>query len=252
MAKVKDPDVDKQIHAGRREKLRRLFCEHGLDTFNETQVLEYALGLTQPRVDTNPTAHRLMNTFGSLIGVIEAHPEKLQQIDGVGPSAAVFLSFLRQFLTYAAHLQKPTVQIKSPGDALGFLEGVMKTLSVEHFFLVALDKNGRVILQDIFQGNLDKVDIDTREIVDAVLRRKASSVIFAHNHLGASPSPSDADVRMTRRLVNVLLPLDIGVMDHIIFGEGGETYSFAAQNLLDVFKREHAAFAGSRDYEDYI
>ena len=251
MAKVKDPAVDAQIHAGRRDKLRKLFTEHGLQTFNEVQVIEYALGLVQLRVDTNPTAHRLINTFGSLIGVIEAHPDKLKEIDGVGPQAAVFLSFLSQFITYTAHLRKPEIQIKNPADAVAYLRGVMGTLSKEHFFVLALGKNGRVLLQDVFVGTLDNVVLDVRGIIDVLLRVKAKSVIFAHNHVDGSPAPSDADVRLTRSLVNLCMPIGIDVVDHVIFGKDGDNFSFA-EAFLHVFKREHLAFMQSKDYEEYV
>ena len=66
MAKIKDLETDKQIHHGRREKLRALFLKYGLESFNEVQVIEFALGLSIPRIDTNPAAHRLINKFGSL------------------------------------------------------------------------------------------------------------------------------------------------------------------------------------------
>jgi len=84
------------------------------------------------------------------------------------------------------------------------------------------------------------------------LRVKASRVIFAHNHVSNSPAPSDADMRLTRMLVNVLLPLGIDVVDHIIFGKDSETYSFSGENFISVFKNEHKAFVASKDYEEYV
>jgi len=253
MAKV-DPKTDAQIHHGRREKLRQSFKNYGLHTFNETQVLEFALGMTMPRVDTNPTAHRLINTFGSLDGVISAHPDKLKKVDGVGEQVAFFLSFLKEFVTYIMAAQKKDQKIVTPADATERLREVMKTYPTEHFVVLCLDKAGAVILQHVIRGSIDKVDIDLREIIDTIFRVRAVSVVVAHNHLDGNTNPSDADVHLTRTIVNVLLPLGINLMDHIIFGSGSDTpeYSFVRSGMLDVFKREHRAFSVSKDWKGVV
>jgi DNA repair protein RadC len=253
MAKNKDKSIDEQIHKGRREKLRKSFLDFGLVSFNETQVLEYALGLAIPRIDTNPTAHRLINTFGSLTGVIDAHPDKLSEISGIGEQAAIFLSFLKQFVTYYRRVSRDaSAKINTPAQAVEILREVMKTYTTEQFVLLCLDKSGSVILeQTTTSGDLDKVDLNLRQIVDIVLRVKTASVIVAHNHLGESAAPSDADINLTRYLVNILMPLGVHILDHIIFAAGGSVYSFHDHNLLEIFKREHKSFAQSRDFEEY-
>jgi len=253
MPKIKDEAVDKQIHHGRREKLRKSFLDFGLVSFNETQVLEYALGLAIPRLDTNPTAHRLINTFGSLTGVIEAHPDKLREVSGIGEQAAIFLNFLKQFVTYYQRKARDTnAKITTPAKAIEYLREVMKTYSTEQFVLLCLDKSGAIILeQTTTSGDLDKVDINLRQIVDIALRVKTASVIVAHNHLGENASPSDADIMLTRWLVNIFTPLSIKVIDHIIFAATGLVYSFHEHKLLEIFKREYKSFATSRDFEEY-
>ena len=253
MAKIVDKEIDMQIHAGRREKLRQLFLKYGLQSFNETQILEYALGLCIPRIDTNPTAHRLINTFGSLHGVIDAHPDKLREVAGIGESAAIFLNFLKQFITYYQNSIKDTkIKIKKPSEAINHLREVMKTYSTEQFVLICLDKSGAIILeQTTTTGDLDKVEINLREIVDIVLRVKTASVLIAHNHLDNDVTPSSADILLTRYLVNIFIPLGVDVMDHIVFGSEGASYSFHEQKVLDIFKREHKSFAINKDYEEY-
>lgn len=253
MPKIKDEAVDKQIHHGRREKLRKSFLDFGLVSFNETQVLEYVLGLAIPRLDTNPTAHRLINTFGSLNGVIDAHPDKLRKVAGIGEQAAIFLNFLKQFVTYYQKSARDRgTKINTPGQAIEYLREVMQTYSTEQFVLLCLDKSGAIILeQTTTSGDLDKVDLNLRQIVDTALRVKTASIIVAHNHLGESASPSDADILLTRWLVNIFAPLSIQLVDHIIFAGSNAVYSFNAHKLLDIFKREHKSFALSRDYEEY-
>jgi len=251
MPKIKDDKTDAQIHQGRREKLRQSYEKYGLETFNETQVLEFALGMVMPRIDTNPLAHRLIDAFGSLNGVIGAHPDKIRSVAGAGVQVAFFLSFLKQFVTYYANTSKKDEHIITPNDAIESLRAVMKTYPTEYFVIVALDKTGAVLLRHSIRGSIDKVDINLRDIADAVLRVHSSSIFFAHNHLDGHVTPSDADMRLTRAMVNVFLTLGIDVMDHIIFGKDTE-YSFARAGIIDIFKREHKAFVVSKDYEDLV
>ena len=251
MAKVQDPKTDKEIHNGRREKLRLSFQRYGLETFNETQVLEFALGMTIPRIDTNPTAHRLINIFGSIDGVISASPDKLKKVPGVGPQSANFLHFLKQFVTYMMGIERKSKKVNSPSDAIELLRNIMQTYSVEHFIMVCLDKNGTILLHDKVRGNIDKVDIDLRDIADIALRVNTSSIVFAHNHLNDKTNPSDADMRLTRSLVSVLAPLGINIIDHLIFA-GDKYFSFFASGILDIFRREHKAYACSQDYKDIL
>lgn len=227
--------------------------KHGLSAFNQTQVLEYALGLVIPRIDTNPTAHRLINTFGSLGGVIDAHPDRLRSIPGIGESAAIFLNFLKQFVTfYQNNVRDTKIKIKQPAQAIAYLREVMKTYSTEQFVLICLDKSGAIILeQTTTSGDISKVEVNLREIVDIALRVKSAAILIAHNHIDNNVAPSDADIMLTRYLVNTIMPLGIEVVDHIIFGSEGANYSFHEQKILDIFKREHRSYVISKDFEDY-
>jgi len=251
VAKVKDTKVDEQIHKGRREKLRATFQKYGLETFNETQVLEFALGMAIPRIDTNPTAHRLINTFGSLNGVISASPDKLEKVAGMGATSANFLHFLKQFVTYYMGIERTQRKITSPTEAVEVLRNLMQTYPVEHFIMVCLDKNGAILLHDTVRGNIEKVDINLRDVTDIALRVQTAGVVFAHNHLNGKTTPSDADMRLTRSLVSILVPLGVNIIDHIIFANDAH-FSFSNAGVLDIFKREHRAFAVSQEYKDII
>ena len=252
MAKVKDPKVDAQIHHGRREKLRESFEKHGLHTFNETQVIEYALGFCIPRVDTNPTAHRLMNAFGSLSNVVDAHPSKLKNVEGIGHNAAYFLSFLRQFVTFYMARKPATKKIQSNADAIEYLREVMKTYATEQFVLIALDKGGNILHEDQVKGTLSRVNIELRDVVDMILRTRATAVVLAHNHPDDSASPSDCDIMFTRCIVNMLTPLNIQLIDHLIFSKTDDVFSFRDQNYLELFAREHKKYFRSKDYETML
>ena len=157
---------------------------------------------------------------------------------------------MKQFVTYSVGQKKPYDKIKTPADAVGFLREVMKTFTCENFVLLCLDKCGSVILYDKMAGSLDKVDINLRDITDTALRVKAVAVVVAHNHLDEGITPSDADIFLTRSLVNIFAPLGIDVMEHLIFNSEGTHFSFWKSKLLDMIKREHKSFSESRDFED--
>ncbi len=231
-------DVHSQIHAGRRKKLRARFVKDELKTFNECEVLEFALGFAMPRCDTNPMAHRLINKFGTLTKVIDASPKDLENIIGIGKYAAVFLSFLKQFTTYVTGLSTKQTQITSPDKAIDYLKPLMKTYSVEQLVILCLDKAGRVLIMDTITSNeLDKIHLNMRGIIQMVLSVKTASVILSHNHLNEDPSPSTADMNLTRKLMSIFNVLNIDLTDHIIFASN-DHYSFASSGLIHTFKKD--------------
>lgn len=83
-----------QVHKGHRQRMKRRFLEHGLDNFDDVNVLELLLFYADPRRDTNPLAHALLDQFGSLAGVLEAAPGDLEKIPGIGENAATLLRLI--------------------------------------------------------------------------------------------------------------------------------------------------------------
>jgi DNA repair protein RadC len=227
-----------QIHAGRRGRLRKRFTDYGLATFNECEVIEFALGFCLPRIDTNPIAHRLINKFGSILNIIDASAADLSGVVGMGENASVFLSFLKQWTTYIAEIAHQNIKINSVADALAYLAPLMKTFSVEQLAVLCLDRAGRVLVMDTVTDNeLDRVNFNIRHIARLALRVKTATVIIAHNHLNENPSPSKADFALTRQLAMLFCAFKIDLADHIIFA-GEKYYSFSENGTLDVFKKE--------------
>lgn len=228
--------LNAQIHAGRRKKLRARFLENGLDSFNECEVLEFALGFCIPRQDTNPAAHSLINQFGSLQAILDADPQALTTAYGIGEQAAVFLQFLKQMTSYITKQNIVTAQIKTPEQASAYLIPLLRTYSVEQFVLVCLDNAGKVKkVYDITNNELDMVHINIREIISIVTANKTAQVILAHNHLNDNPEPSIEDMQMTRRLSSLFDNLGIKFLDHVIVA-GEKHYSFHCSGLLATLK----------------
>jgi DNA repair protein RadC len=239
MGNKKNSDLPEDIHNGRREKLRNRFVREGLVSFSESELLEFALSFAVPRVDTNPTAHRLLNKFGDLENVLNATPTMLENVAGVGDNTAVFLSFLKHLMTYTASMRLKRTKIKSIKDAIDYLRPLMKTYAVEEFVLICLCKNGTVLLVETFTSNdMGKVRLNMRELLEMLIRVKTSGAIVAHNHLDSDPTPSDADIFLTRQLAQGCIALGIEPIDHLIFA-GDNYYSFAEKGLVNAFKNEY-------------
>jgi len=201
--------------------------------------------MTVPRIDTNPTAHRLINTFGSLDGVISASVEKLQKVVGVGMQSAYFLHFLKQFQIYMQGLERKSRRITTPSEAVESLREVMKLYPVEHFIVVCLDVRGDMLLHQNIRGDIDHVNVNVREVVDTALRVGTQSLVFAHNHPDGKPNPSDADIVLTRSLVGIFSAVNINIIDHIIFANE-RFYSFAENGLLESLRHEYKSFSRKR------
>ena len=228
--------LNTQIHAGRRRKLRTRFMNEGLQHFSESEVLEFALGFCIPRQDTNPAAHSLLNQFGSLAGVLDAKPSDLAAAYGIGENAAVFLHFVQQLTSYLAWHKVEKAKIITPEDAIKHVKPLLRTYTEEQFMVVCLDNAGNVIkVYNITNHELDMVHVNVREIIAAVTSCKTAQVVLAHNHLNEDPHPSTNDMQLTRRLLLTFQNLGIKFLDHLIVA-GDNDYSFHCSGLLEVLK----------------
>ena len=235
MSTTKD-ELNANIHAGRRQKLRDRFLASGLDNFNECEVLEFALGYCIPRQDTNPAAHSLIDTFGTLPAVMDAEPAALTRAFGIGEQASTFLHFLKEFSVYLNKHRINKVKIITPQNAIDYLQPLMRAYPVEEFIVVCLDNAGNVLkIHNITNKELDMVHVSVREIIAVVTSIKTAQVVLAHNHLNENPEPSISDMQLTRRLWLTFDNLGIKFLDHIIFADD-KNYSFHCSGLMEVLK----------------
>ncbi len=233
-----DAASDKKLHGGHRERLKSRFLREGLDSFEDHQVIELLLFQTIPRIDTNPIAHRLMHRFGSLSAVLEADPKDLASVEGVGPNAAAFLSMMpqvtrRYFLDRVRHTRKTLNTSEAAAD---YIVPLMAGRPEEVFYLICLDSQLRVLYPALIsEGTVKDAFVHPRHVVEAAVRHKAASVIFAHNHPAGSVKPSGHDLKLTRNLVQALGGINVQVVDHIIVA-GEQIYSFQREGILPVYE----------------
>lgn len=210
------------IHEGHRARLKQRFAEHGERVFDDHQLLELMLFYAVPQGDVNPLAHRLINHFGSFAAVLDAKPEELRKVKGVGDHTALFLSMFPQVLRrYLASKSDSEEQITSATDAVEFLLPYFFGARNETAFLLCLDAKGKVLsCRFLAEGSLDRVGLNSRQVVETALEDRASSVILAHNHISGLATPSEADVMLTQALRPLLRSLGIHLLDHLIIADG--------------------------------
>lgn len=235
---MSDNKQQKQLHTGHRDRLRARFLKEGLDHFEDHQVLELLLFHAIPRIDTNPIAHKLMERFGSLSAVLEADPNDLASVDGIGSNVAIFLGMIpqvtrRYFLDRVKHSRKPLTSSEAASE---YLLPLMAGRVEEVFYVICLDSALCVLYPALIsEGTVKDALVHPRHVIEAAVRHRASSVILAHNHPGGSAKPSTQDHKLTRRLVQALGHIDIQTADHIIVARG-QIYSFAREGTLPAYE----------------
>lgn len=209
------------MHEGHRARVKKRFLEEGLDHFSDIQALELLLFYAVPRADTNPIAHRLLEHFGSLSQVLEANPEELKKISGVGENGALLLNLIPQMGRFYM-----TDRASAPG-VLTTLEQCAQYLmprffgrKLETVFLLCLDAKCKVLCcREVGEGGTNSTGISIRRVVETALGVNASSVVLAHNHPSGVALPSPEDIQTTRRVAMALQAVEIVLVDHIIVAD---------------------------------
>lgn len=206
------------IHEGHRQRLKSRFRKEGLDNFEELYVLELLLFYCVSRKDTNPLAHKLLDQFGSLTGVLNASREELEKVEGVGENISTFLSLITQIGRYYQVKQSEPGQILRTIDQCGnFLVPYFFGREVETVFMLCLDAKCKVICcKKVGEGSVNSANIPVRRIVEMALAANATTVILAHNHPSGLAIPSADDVQTTHRVAKALEAVEMILADHIV------------------------------------
>ncbi len=219
--------------SGHRERLRRKFLDYGLGAFTDEEVLEMLLIFGTPRRDCKPVARNLLKHFGGLAQVLEAPLAELCQVKGVGEKNALALKFIQEVVQrFLVRRLEERPQISSAKEVYAYLAHSMGPLGREVFKVLFLDARHRLITtEDLFQGTLTESVVYPREILRRALELKAAALILAHNHPSGDPSPSPADVRVTRQVLLAARLLQVRLLDHLVVAKGGY-FSFAEKGML--------------------
>ena len=208
---------------GHRERLRARFMEAGAEALADYEMLELVLFRALPRRDVKPLAKELLATFGSFAEVISAPRARLAEVDGLGEAAVVEFKIVQA----AAHrLAKGQVgkrmALSSWTAVIDYVRAAQAFAEKEQFRILFLDKKNRMIADEVQQqGTVDHTPVYPREVVKRALELSATALILVHNHPSGDPTPSQADIEMTRQVAQVARTLGIQVLDHVIVGKDG-------------------------------
>jgi DNA repair protein RadC len=222
---------------GHRKRLREKFIRSGVAGFHDYEIVELLLSLGTPRKDCKPQAKEAIKRFKTLRGVLEASPEELQEIDGIGPHSAFGIKLVqevaREFLK-AKIIDKPIY--KSSKEIFDYLYHSMRDLKKEVFKVIYLNSQNQIIdTADLFEGTVNSSVISPREVMEGAIKHNAASLIFVHNHPAGNPEPSGNDKEVTRDLVYAGSIMRIRVLDHIIIGSN-RYFSFASEGLIEEYE----------------
>jgi DNA repair protein RadC len=218
---------------GHRQRLRDRFMDAGEAALADYEMLELLLFRAIARRDVKPLAKALIARFGSYAETVAARPERLREVEGLNEAAIVEIKLVEAAAKRLARgaLHKRPV-LSSFMEVLDYCRTVMAFAEREEFRILFLDKRNALIADEVQGvGTIDHTPVYPREIVRRALELGASALILAHNHPSGDPTPSAADIRMTKDIAAIAQPFGITVHDHLIVGRHGHA-SFRGLKLI--------------------
>jgi DNA repair protein RadC len=212
-------------YEGHRGRLKARFDSVGQDGLHDYELVELVLFSAIPRRDTKPIAKELIEKFKSFAEIINAPPDQLKKVKGVGDAVVLQFKIVReaaQKLLKEEIFDKEQPVFASWEAVVGYCRAKMGRETVEQFHVLFLDKKNRLIKEELQQrGTVDHTPAYPREIVKRALELSATAVILVHNHPSGDTTPSKADIEMTRAIADAAKSLNITVHDHIIVSRNG-------------------------------
>jgi DNA repair protein RadC len=199
------------------------FREAGADALTDYEMLEMVLFRALPRRDVKPLAKLLITKFGSFAEVVNAAEARLAEVQGLGDAAITELKLIAASASRVAKgkLKQRTV-LASWSAVINYCRTAMAFADKEQFRILFLDKRNQLIADEVQQvGTVDHTPVYPREVVKRALELSATAIILIHNHPSGDPTPSTADIQMTKAIVDIASTLGISVHDHIIVGKNG-------------------------------
>lgn len=219
--------------AGHRKRLRERFLKGGGDALADYELLEMVLFQAQARRDMKPLSKALLKRFGSFADVISADPVELTEIDGAGESVIAALKTIQvaaQRLVRDEVMNKPI--LSSWQRLMDYCRATMAHSKIESFRVLYLNHRNELIADEVQQrGTVDHTPVYPRQVVKRGLELHATALIMVHNHPSGDPTPSKADIEMTKEVRDVCEKLGIALHDHIIVSKSGST-SFKDLGIL--------------------
>ncbi|MET0905901.1 MAG: JAB domain-containing protein [Bradyrhizobiaceae bacterium] len=208
---------------GHRDRLRARFRSAGAEALSDYELLELVLFRALPRRDVKPLAKAMIQAFGSFAETVHAPDARLREVGGLGEAAITEIKLIAAASSRVAKGQlKQRTVLSSWATVIDYCRTAMAFADKEQFRIIFLDKRNQLIADEVQQvGTVDHTPVYPREVVKRALELSATAIIMVHNHPSGDPTPSQADIQMTKAVIEVSKPLGISVHDHIIVGKHG-------------------------------
>ena len=205
----------------RRDRLRQFLILAGAENLLDHELVEVMLFTNNARADAEALAEELLDRFGSLAEVLSAEPEALAAA-GLSISAIAGVRLVRELALRFMRAELHNRPLVASRDALiDYCSAQIAHSKVEEFHILFLDRKNALIKHERQQrGTVDHTPVYTREVVKRALELGASALILVHNHPSGDPTPSKADIAVTKDIVRAAAPLGVSVHDHLIIGRG--------------------------------
>jgi len=219
--------------AGHRARLRHRLLTGGDEALQDYELVEYLLALAIPRRDTKPLAKALMREFGGIGGVLTASPEALGRVKGMGDTSIAAIRIAHAAAIRLLKTQADDKPVLANWQALlDYLRADMAHHGIERFRVLHLNTKNRLIRDEVMsEGSIDQAAVHVREVVRRAIDLGSAAIILVHNHPSGDPSPSRADIDITRAIQEAGRRLGVAVHDHVIMGLHGHV-SLKAQGLI--------------------
>ena len=201
-----------------REKLR----SGGGEALADHEILEMLLFYSIPRVNTNETAHRLIDRFGSMAGILNAKRHELVTVPGIGEQSADLILLMAEYFQRVDCKSEKVPNVFKDLDEVGrYAVKLLDGLSRERVILLLFTADYRLIAtHQISEGSVNCSDVDIRQIMEYAILAKASHIVLAHNHPDPILIPSREDESVSISLMHAASTLGINLWDHVLVSDG--------------------------------
>ncbi len=229
----------KAIHTGHRGRVKEEFLTRGIEGWPDHRVLELILFYAIPQGDVNPLAHELVDRFGSLSGVLDALPEELMKVKGMGEHSAAMLKLFPAVMgRYLEGRTEPGQIVHTVEEAGHVLAPYLYGSRNEMVYVLCLDAKEKLLgIRKISEGNNSSSDVTIRRVAEECLALRASFCYLAHNHVSGIALPSPEDMNTTNVVRIALEPLGVRLVDHLVFVDG---------DLVSIRESLHSGRGGFR------
>lgn len=223
----------KPHYLGHRKRLKEKLLKGGAAFLADYEMVELILSLSITRKDVKPLAKELLARFGSFSAILDATPEQLSEVKGIGENSVGVIRLIKDSsIKYLRERSKGKNVLSSPEALIDYCRMAMVGLKDEEFRVIYLSSKNEVIEDEaLFKGAVDQTAVYPRKVIERALYHNATALIFVHNHPSGALNPSRADLALTKLLKDAAEALQIKVHDHLIVTKEGH-YSFAREGRL--------------------